>query len=124
MDFLTPKISLWAIGILLLALVLLAGIEELRISNWRADYAEQKTELNNAQDDLATCRANVGTLSTAIATQNAKIKVMQQEAVALQADRDAQARAAMEARKDAATVKGFGPAVMNAWFHREYGVNP
>jgi predicted negative regulator of RcsB-dependent stress response len=117
-SFFTTQFSLYAIGGLFLALVTLGGVEELRIHNWRSDYADLQKTLDDAKADLAVCHANTVALSGSLDHQNAALKALKAQRIAAQKAADDRAKAAL-AVTDATTGEGF--AVMNAWIRREYG---
>lgn len=123
-SFFTLKFSLFAIGGLLLTLLVVLGGEELRIRNWRTENKAQADQIKLDAANLAVCHANLATLSSSIDTQNTAIGKMKQDALNAKAAADARVKAALAARAAVPKITGTGPDVMNAWYRAEYGVAP
>lgn len=109
-------------GGLFVALISIVAIEEIRISSWKSDYSDLKEKYDKLEANYEVAKANNVTLSAALDAQNTSIEALKKKAVADKAKADAVAKAAISARKRN-VVTGSGPAVMNAWIHREYGVS-
>ncbi len=123
-DFLTPKISPWIIGVLLLALSGLYAGEELRISNWKKDYNDMQADRDKKAADLIVSQSNEAVLSAKIDQQNAAILALKAEQRARDAAAALAASVALQSGKDKAAASGAlgsGADIMNGWFQRQYG---
>lgn len=92
-------------------LVLILGIQTARLENakrdqinpvskekWKVEAKRDAKALAKAQTDLGECRANVGTLTAAVASQNASVDAWKAEA-------GARAAAASKAAQDARSAR-------------------
>lgn len=116
-------ITAWLVGGCAAAFLLLGGIEQFRIHNLNADLVEANNDKATCAANLATAHANTTELQASITAQNAKITALE-VAAAAQADRaNAAAAAALKTwdsrAGDAASI-GTGPTAMNAWLGRFY----
>lgn len=118
LDFLTPKISAWAIGAMGAVLLAVLITEEIRISDVRADLKAKESELSSCREDLVTSRLNAAVLKASVDEQNEKIEAMRADAARAAAASDkavADWMVKIKAQQTKAAGFGAGPDVMNAW---------
>ena len=108
------------IAVLALLLLATAGVEELRIHNWREDYKNQTADLNTCNGDLNTANADIATLKGAVTLANTKWEALQAQQKADEKIAQANADTAIAKGKARVTIKGNGPDVMNAWMRKEF----
>lgn len=119
LSFLTPKISLYALG----AVLTLVAVQQVRITLVRRDLAAAQESLRLCDDDRATLRLNTATLTDALANQNGKISALEARNRSLATRAAENAREAIQAgenRKAEASRVGTGPDAMNAWLRGVY----
>lgn len=114
LGFLTPKISLWAIGIF----AVLLAVQSARLWDRGQDLKTEKELHDVCKLARQTLQDNQDRLEAAIDDQNAKIKALEAEKRRRATLAAAEAKKALEATEKAkaeASRLGSGPAVMNAW---------
>jgi len=109
--------KLVAIGGLVLALVTGWGVHRVVVAGWKSDLAD-------ARQELAVCRANEKTLDDALKASNAAVQRLREDALAKQAEADRRAqeareRASRDRRREAADDRA-GPERMNAFMSEAF----
>lgn len=113
-----PLNLLQTIGVGIAAVALAVGVEEIRLHNWRVDYAELDAKHETCKTNLTTARNNAAGLETGVNNQNAAIDA---NAAKGKAEADAAKKYAEDelhkskVRQEAAKKLGHGPDALNAW---------